>query len=524
MTLLPLDLVNIAMCIFQEPKLRAPLMAAIKAHDFEETRRLLSHGADVNTKGEKITLSDDSKFKLPSCPLFWALFQGDAAIVKLLLHTGADPRLSFDLGFPGTSTEMLARALEIGDKEIVQYLLQAGGDINLLMDASFHGLGSFHRATWSKPHLLEIFAQYGADFNRPDADGNTVLHNALLNLGEDCFCQVERLSTFGADVNLPNSRTGITPLILAIKEKSPQPVIELLLTQGADPHVGGDFKRRNALHWAAKTENLWALCRLIQENVNLEAKRDHYLGQLTTFGYLCEVCRSYMAMSHYRWAKPLYCLRAMNLLAEVGAQSKLTGDIELIEELEWFREQAEWMYKKPGRYLLAKGLEMKRVHLEEIHDSIDTLIWKHSRVDTLRHICRLKIRARLRPNFRERLQMLCLPKMLYDFIVMKDLLFLEPWIQYTDVTWALYGVWDHWKLGCFFQQLVQTNSKYQSSATYWLLVESLIRCIYSQRTSTAESVMIWSWTRGVKLLVPALGEHGLTGLCLHDGFKWQDAR
>ena len=236
-------------------------MVAIIAGDVDKTHRLLSNGADVNSKGAKMTLIHDGReFKLRSCPLLWAIVQCDAAIVKVLLEAGADPTMS---------TAFFTHAVKSGDEVILRDLLEAVAGESGILGGDFHIHGSFLQAARSAPHLLNILVQYGADINSIDSEGDTDLMKALR--GKVSFCVVERLLAFGANVNLSNSRTGITPLILAITCNSPQTVIELLLEKGADPHCK-DRKGQNALYCAAKRYNVWALSRLLQENVNLEYK------------------------------------------------------------------------------------------------------------------------------------------------------------------------------------------------------------------------------------------------------------
>ena len=397
---------------FQEPHLRTHLMAAIETGYVEETRRLLSNGADVNSKGGKMTLTEGhSEVELPSCPLLWAVIKRDAAIVKVLLEAGANPELPCDLrihGLPGR-VGIIAHAVQNGDEDIVRYLLEAGTDVSGLLGSGFKGF--FKWAAWSNHHLLNILVQYGADVNRIDAAGETDLHKAIRYFRQDSFCVVERLLGLGIDVNLSNSRNGITPLMVAIKVKSPQAVVELLLTNGADPH-SRDHTGGHALHVAAQRFNLWALGRLLQENIDLEAKRNHHLKQLTPFEYLCEKCHDSFASHNEDWMRPLHCLRAMNILMKAGAKLSSGDDTELIEELYWFREQAEIIYKD----------DEEEEHLEEIRNILGALIWKCSNVDTLRHLCRLKMRTLLKFSFKQKLQTLSLPGALFDYILMKDLL------------------------------------------------------------------------------------------------------
>ena len=184
------------------PRLREALMVAIIAGDVDETHRLLSNGADVNSKGAKMTLIRDGReFKLRSCPLLWAVVQFDAATVKVLLEAGADPTMS---------TAFFTHAVKSGDEEILRDLLEAVAGEAGILGGDFHIHGSFLQAARSAPHLLNILMQYGADINGMDSEGDTDLMKALRR--KVSFCVVERLLAFGANVNLSNSCTGITPI------------------------------------------------------------------------------------------------------------------------------------------------------------------------------------------------------------------------------------------------------------------------------------------------------------------------
>ena len=413
---------------FQDPMLRELLMVAIKAGDIDETQRLLSNGADVNSRGDRIAVTqDDQEFKIRSCPLLLAVIQRDAAMVKVLLEAGADPKLRCGLGIPCVldSTVFFAHVVDSGDEKILQYLFEAGVADNKMVGDDSHIHGSFMRAAKSSPHLLKILAQYGADINSIDAAGDTNLLKALHYLGKDSFCVVKRLLAFGADVNISNTRSGITPLILAIKINCPKTVIELLLEKGANPHII-DRRTRTALNCAAKMSNVWALSRLIQENVNLEYRCFNCYKRDTTFYYLFGKCRRCLRDTSCTWVKPYYCLCAMDILMKAGANLYCGGYADPVEVIQGFGEQAELVYM--DRYGgTSRGLGMEEKHIEKIRNILETLIWKFSNVDSLRHLCRLKIRAILKSDFKERLQMLHIPRVLYDYILMKDFLFLESW-------------------------------------------------------------------------------------------------
>ena len=400
---------------FQAPKLRAPLLAAITARDVEETRRLLSNGADITTTEICATLT---------CPLQLAVSKRDATIVKVLLDAGADPdRYINPWGqrYP-LSADILADAVRNDDEDIVRYLLDAGVYVSRLRHGWIHE--PLEIAVRMNPHLFIILVQYGADVNSVDTRGTTILIDVLREREyPNRYSVVEKLVELDADVNLPNCHTGITPLQSAILGGGPHGVMELLLMKGADPN-SRDHKGRNALHWAADLNDLWALGRLFQENVDLESKMNHRRTQLSVFESLCRRCYEFFADYNdndtYNWKRLLFCLRAMGILVKAGAKLSSDRDIELFEDLQWFREQADAIYKEP----LPRGME--ETHLTEIHKILETLLWKCSNVDTLRQLCRLKMRTILKFNFKERLQMLCLPRVLYDYILMKDLLPSSP--------------------------------------------------------------------------------------------------
>ena len=361
-------------------------MAAIKARDVEDTRRLLSNGADVVTIERGI---------IP-CPLQLAFDMRDIASVKVLFDAGAYPdRMSEDI---------LTEAVYTGDEDIVRYLLEAGVYVSQLRHAWING--RLQLAVWKNPHILNILVQYGPDINSVDDSGDTYLTKILcISLYWDNFRVVERLVALGADVNLPNSRTRITPLQSAIRNGAlARPVVDLLLTKGADPHRR-DRKGRDALHCATVQTDLWALGRLLQENVDIESiRRD----KITVLKYMYKRCLKSIKSHNCQWRETLYCLRAMDMLIKAGAKQSSDADIELLEVL--WRAQADMMHA-----------ESLRRGVEEIRTSLQDLLWKCSNVDNLRHLCRLKIRTILKFNFRERLQMLCLPGVLCDYILMKDL-------------------------------------------------------------------------------------------------------
>ena len=101
-----------------------PLHLAVVERSIDKINKLL--GADDHANAELINTEDLDGFT----PLFWALAQGDADIMKLLCRPGVDLNASIDL-FDNTLLHYAA-AMNYGD--IVSVLLAAGADVKALND------------------------------------------------------------------------------------------------------------------------------------------------------------------------------------------------------------------------------------------------------------------------------------------------------------------------------------------------------------------------------------------------------
>ena len=108
----------------------------------------------------------------------------------------------------------------------------------------------------------------------------------------------------------------------------------------------------------------------------------------------------------------------MDILTKAGANLSSCRYTELEAQLQGFIEQKDMIHKESLRAKISTKLEIKRKNWEEIHNVLVSIVWKCSNVDTLHQICRLKIRSILKFSFRERLEALCLPGRLYDYILM----------------------------------------------------------------------------------------------------------
>jgi len=90
------------------------LHGAASSGDIEEVKRLISHGADVNTKNEN-----------GETPLHLAANGGHKAVVQLLIANGAD----IEAEDKGGNTPLRGAAVR-GKKEVVELLLDKGSDID----------------------------------------------------------------------------------------------------------------------------------------------------------------------------------------------------------------------------------------------------------------------------------------------------------------------------------------------------------------------------------------------------------
>lgn len=158
-----------------------PLLDAMRAQRWEDARRLVESGAEVNERDGLLVT-----------PLMWAIIGGRKELVASLLAAGADPNAA-----DGTGVPCLALAVRNGRPDIVELLCAAGA--------------------------------------KPDARGpedRTALMDAVANRGTTPAL-VATLLQAGADVNATDRR-GLTPLLHVVPTGSPE-IATYLLSHGAWP-------------------------------------------------------------------------------------------------------------------------------------------------------------------------------------------------------------------------------------------------------------------------------------------------
>lgn len=98
-------------------KLNDDLISAVRSSDINNVKKLLSQGADVNTESTLATCDKKGNIISRLTPLMWAAFNGNKAIVSLLLYEGA---YSFITNKQGLTASDIAN--NNGYPEIAQFI------------------------------------------------------------------------------------------------------------------------------------------------------------------------------------------------------------------------------------------------------------------------------------------------------------------------------------------------------------------------------------------------------------------
>lgn len=249
---------------------QAALTESVKARNLKIIQMLIDKNADLNIRPVGHTLKDYT-------PLMKAAEIGYIKIMELLLNNGANVcALTFD------KINVLAQAVEGKQMEVVKFLVSRGVNVNtggklplmfayenadenmidyLLMngakptakadsfDYNYHShkfISAFHQVVsptnsiiykTSKPlqmRTIRKFLKTGMDINATDNYGQTALHVAVTDCGARKNIEVVKLLLAnGIDINAV-SRTGDSALCVALRYSRNEPVVGLLIDNGAD--------------------------------------------------------------------------------------------------------------------------------------------------------------------------------------------------------------------------------------------------------------------------------------------------
>jgi ankyrin repeat protein len=145
-----------------EEILNRALAEAVRAGDAAADRRLLSRGADPNSR-------DD----LGETVLMRAASESDGYIVQLLLEAAADRNVMNESHVErGVGATALLKAIHGGRESNASVLLSGGADPN---QPDTRGQTPLMAAVACAPHLVETLLMFGADVNAGDGEGRTAL-------------------------------------------------------------------------------------------------------------------------------------------------------------------------------------------------------------------------------------------------------------------------------------------------------------------------------------------------------------
>jgi ankyrin repeat protein len=223
------------------------LREAVEAGDAEAIRKLLTSGADVNTRltGGKT-------------PLLFAVEQGYVHTAEMLLAAGADPNVR-----DADDLTPLMAAIEANRTEVLRRLLAAGADPNA--GARLHG-GEERRT----PLLVVIDRACDAGLGRIHGPADSEQDD------EPLACKVplamfRALVDAGADVN-QEDEYGSRPLWHAFDVQEPE-IADILLAAGAGGDVASDaYLKARGLPLAAQSREFQAQVRAFADHFALEPR------------------------------------------------------------------------------------------------------------------------------------------------------------------------------------------------------------------------------------------------------------
>lgn len=236
----------------------------IRMVPLDEIRILLACGAKVN---EPVTQG--------LMPLHYAVWQKYYEAAQLLLTRGGDVNATDECGY-----SPLHLSAEHGYVEFVRLLLKSGAKVDHRPETNEEFPKTTHcdeplRLAIRNKHLdiARLLLEHGADPNK------RYFFGAEINLVSDLDF-LELLLTFGANPD-SRDRSGLTPLMKAVRQPNNMEAVLLLLKHGANVNAMADqgHDYRTVLHYAVLSGNIDIINLIIKQGAKLNYDEDFDLGK-----------------------------------------------------------------------------------------------------------------------------------------------------------------------------------------------------------------------------------------------------
>ena len=163
----------------------------------------------------------------------------------------------------------MLKSMEKKRIDMITLLIQKGADLNTQINSSLNQKqtpltmliksGTTHEDTLL--HLTSLFIQAGADINATDGRGFTPLMHAALTPNSKLLQTLLKVDNIDID---QQSDTGHTALMVAVSQ-SKMPIIEYLLSRGANVHLRTHTEKESALSLAIKKDDEAICAQLLQK-------------------------------------------------------------------------------------------------------------------------------------------------------------------------------------------------------------------------------------------------------------------